>query len=428
MKFTHLRPKLYAFSAVLIATLMMLSAGSASAAALQQSDVILEDDFSDNSNKWNTGFTEKTESIIEDGKLKIKIQRPDDGANTFKSFTPPVSAEDVDISVDAVFSKGAPENTAFGFDCRYKDGENRISLVIKPSGIFTIQKMVGGKWTVLIPWSNSGLINRKTSVTNNIRLVCGGGHVTLYINKGLAADVVDTDKSLAGGSFRLKAGSYGSNKEDKNPVEMSFDNLVVRKPQAWKDPSGVLFSEKFNEANDNWILVPKSDWGYSDQITGGQMVMNFEKPNAWKFKFTPIQLANVDMSFDTILKKGALNDASTGALCRVTDGDNYYDFAIRFDADGTTGYYYLGKKINGTYETLIDWTESSAITVGIGKTNRMRVVCSGSDLELYVNGKSLFKTKDTSLTLGGSAFIVNRYAEDDTPVSVAFDNLEETYP
>ncbi len=40
MKFTQKRSKVYAISAVLIAALMLLSAGSASAAALQQGDVI----------------------------------------------------------------------------------------------------------------------------------------------------------------------------------------------------------------------------------------------------------------------------------------------------------------------------------------------------------------------------------------------------
>ncbi len=426
MKFKHMRPKLYAFSAVLIAALMMLSAGSASAAALQQSDVILEDDFSDNSNKWNVGTEEKSASVIEDGKLKIQIQRPDDGANTFKSFTPPVSAEDVDISLDAVFTKGAADNASYGFDCLYKDSNNRISLVIKPSGTFTIQKMLGGKWTVLIPWSISGLINRKTGATNNIRLVCGGGHVTLYINNSLAADVVDSDKSLAGGSFRLKAGSYGSNKEDKNPVEVSFDNLVVRKPQAWKAPSEVLFSEKFDKANNNWNLTTKkTDWGYSDKITGGQLVMNFEEPDAWKYIFTPIQLSNVDMSFDIIEKKDA--EAEYGALCRASGDENYYQFVISFAEDGT-GYYFLGKNVNGSYETIKDWTQSNVVNAGVGKTSRMRVVCSGSDLELYVNGQSLFKTKDTSLTLGGPALMAQRYEEGDAPVSVAFDNLEVKYP
>jgi hypothetical protein len=56
------------------------------------------------------------------------------------------------------------------------------------------------------------------------------------------------------------------------------------------------------------------------------------------------------------------------------------------------------------------------------------VVCSGSDLELYINGQSLFKTKDTSLTLGGPALSASRYDNDDKAVSVAFDNLEVKYP
>lgn len=425
MKFAHSRSMLYAIIAVLIPVLMLYPAGSASAAVLQQSDVILEDDFSNNANNWNIGTNDNVTSTIENGKLNVQIQRPSDGSNYFQTYYPSVSAEDVDISVDAVFTKGAAENTAYGFNCRFKDKENKISLVVKPSGTFTIQKMLKGNWTILTPWSYSGSINRKIGETNNLRLVCTKGHIILFINNNLAADVMDTDKSLAGGSFRLSVGAYGSNNDDKNAVEVSFDNLVLRKLKAWKAPIGVLFAENFDKANDNWKLTtPKTDWGYSDQISDGQLVMNFEKPDAWSYKLTPIQLSNVDLSFDITLKQG---DASYGAMCRVSNNDNYYAFDLSFDADGI-GYYFLGKNVNANFVTLIDWTASKAVKAGIGITNRVRVVCSGSDLALYVNGQPLFKKKDTSLAFGGPAMSATVFEDSAMPVSVAFDNLEIKYP
>jgi len=432
MKSKHSKPHFFAFTVLLIISLMMLTAFSTfidepdqTVDEPEQSDIIFQEDFADNSNNWNVGSGENSESVIEDGKLKVESQLiPDIWNHTF--FTPPVSEEDIDISVDTEFMYGAPENSIYGIACQYKDEQNYIWVVIRPIGTFSIQKQLKAEWTYLARWTPSGLIDQAIGATNNMRVACSEGHITLFINGILAADVVDT--SLSGGSFRLSSASNLNNKDDTSPVSMGFSNLVVREALAWEAPSGVLFSESFDKANNNWNLVTeKTDFGYSDQIQGGQLLMNFDNPDAWFWKPLPIQLSDVDISFDATLKEGALSNASFGALCRITDEDNFYDFSYSFDDDGV-GYYLLGKNVNGTYETLIDWTESTAVKAGIGITNRIRMVCSGSDLELYVNDKSLINTQDTSLTSGASALQASRYDTDEGPVSVAFDNLEVKYP
>ena len=176
--------------------------------------------------------------------------------------------------------------------------------------------------------------------------------------------------------------------------------------------SEFVFEEGFADNSNSWNLVTeKTEYGYSDQIQDGQLVMSFEQ-EGWNGKSLPIQLSNVDMSFTP-------SNASFGALCRAIDNDNYY--ILRLDGDG---YYMMGKMVGGEWEELIEWTQSAAVKLGIGETNRIRVVCSDSDFELYANDQLLIKTQDTSLTTGEAALMASHFDVDDGPILVAFDNLE----
>lgn len=383
-------------------------------------EVILEENFADNSNTWDIGSNENSESVIDDGKLIVKSQIPSEGySHTF--FTPPVSAENIDISVDIEFSEGAPENGVAGVACQYKDDDNYIWVAINRVGGYTIQKQVNKEWTTLVPWSTSSLTHQEVAA-NHLRVVCNDGHITLFVNDGFAADTMDT--SLSGGSFRLDAASRAENTDDTNPVGVSFSNLVVREPQAWEAPAGILLSDSFDNNDNAWYLFDKNEYGISNKIQDGQLVQKFENGGTNTNRVLPVQVSNVDMSFDATIKEGAPSNAWFGAACRRTysgDQPNYYEFAIN------NGRYWLGKTTAGTSETLVDWTDSTAIKSGIGETNHVRVVCSGSTLELYANDQLLLSMEDESFVAGYSTLKAGRYEKDNATVAVAFDNLEVRY-
>lgn len=437
MKSTHNKSPLFALMALVIVASMVLAACGGPAAeaptsaetapaalevpAQPQSDVILEENFADNSNNWDIGSKESSESVIEDGKLKVKSQIPAEGySHTF--FTPPVSAENVDISVDIEFSDGAPENGVAGVVCQYKDDDNYIWVAINRDWGYTIQKQVNKEWTTLVRWTISALIHQESGVANHLRVVCNDGHIALFINDGLVADTVDT--SLSGGSFRLDAASRAENMDDTTPISMSFSNLVAHEPQAWEAPAGILLSDSFDNNSNAWNIYDKDEYGRSSQIQDGQLILRFENENSNVEKGLPVQVSNVDMSFDATIKEGALSDASYGATCRKTysgDQSSYYEFEIN------NGGYRLEKNTAGAWETMVDWTNSTAIKSGIGETNRVRVVCSGSTLELYANDQLLISMQDESFVSGYSAIAARRYKDDNAIVSVTFDNLEMSY-
>ena len=129
------------------------------------------------------------------------------------------------------------------------------------------------------------------------------------------------------------------------------------------------------------------------------------------------------MAFDATIQEGTPANSAFGAACRRTNADNRYMFDISGD-----GSYTLNKRIDGNLETIVDWSPSNAIKTGAGETNRVHIICSGDNLELYVNDQLLISAQDTSITGGTSALQAGRFKVDELPVTVAFDNLEVKYP
>ncbi|MEI8133069.1 MAG: hypothetical protein WCG34_11600 [Leptolinea sp.] len=376
-------------------------------------EVIFEEEFSDNSNNWDFSANENSENIIEDGKLKIRVINN----GKFSHIKPPVDAEEVDLSVDAKFTDGV--KMQYGFLCHFNDDDNYIRAVVSTSGEYSIVKKMNADFTTLVNWMPSNTIGQGTGVVNRLRLVCSEGHVSLFINDALATDVMET--SLSGGSYRLVAGWPKSDTDNTVPVSVSFSNLVVRKPLAWEPSSDLLFSDSFDNKDNAWGLFEEDD--FTVQNEDGQKVMRIETPDYYVYNRIPVQLSNIDMAFDVKLLEGTPSNTGYGALCRYSDKDNYYEFRIKGD-----GNVRFSKRVMGTWETLIDWTASTAIRTGTGETNQIRVVCAGSNLELYANDQSVMKIKDTSLSTGGSTIIANSFTEDDAPLAVAFDNLEVKSP
>lgn len=106
-----------------------------------------------------------------------------------------------------------------------------------------------------------------------------------------------------------------------------------------------------------------------------------------------------------------------GIMCRAdtsNDGDGYY-FMISGD-----GFYSIRKGIGEDVSPLVDWTESSAINGGQAN-NKIRAVCIGSYLAMYVNDKFLTETTDTDYANGYAGFAATAFDGGDTDLS--FDNL-----
>jgi|GEM_PF-599365 len=122
------------------------------------------------------------------------------------------------------------------------------------------------------------------------------------------------------------------------------------------------------------------------------------------------------LEIDARLVSGS-EGSSYGVIFRVqnTWSENYY----RFQVSGN-GYYLIGTKTNGVWTVLQEWKRSTFINQG-NNTNHLKVVCKGSQIEVYVNEHYLTTVTDDSFLGGGYVGMIVDTPEPNT--CVAFDNL-----
>lgn len=180
-----------------------------------------------------------------------------------------------------------------------------------------------------------------------------------------------------------------------------------------------LMRDDFSNPNSGWEVgeYDTGEVGYSD---GQYFVISYGDANTM-WGVASRSFGNVVIEVDATPISGPDNN-DYGIICRVQgkeDGRGYY-FLISGD-----GYYAIAKGTDTGYDWLVDFTESSAIKQGY-TTNRIRVVCDGSNLRLYVNGQLVGEASDTEFSSGDIALTATSYENE--PVEVRFDNLVVTAP
>jgi hypothetical protein len=88
--------------------------------------------------------------------------------------------------------------------------------------------------------------------------------------------------------------------------------------------------------------------------------------------------------------------------------NNLYYFIISGD-----GSFSIGKLVVGKLIVITSWTHSTAITTP--GTNRLGILARGANLEFFINGQSVKRLTDTSMTSGNVG------------VSVEHDGLEVSF-
>jgi len=127
-------------------------------------------------------------------------------------------------------------------------------------------------------------------------------------------------------------------------------------------------------------------------------------------------LDDVDVEVETTQVSGPDNN-DHGLLLRYVDGNNFYRFTI-----SGTGYYSFDKFKDGNWDTLVDWTESSAILTGRA-TNRLRVVCQGATFTFYVNDVRVGQAQDSDFPSGDVGIEAGTY-KDVGALHISFDNFQ----
>lgn len=174
----------------------------------------------------------------------------------------------------------------------------------------------------------------------------------------------------------------------------------------------VLLNETFSEPA-AWETFVSGD---SDlQVSDGAYHIQ-TGPGGYIWGLNEAEHTNVEMEVTTRQLSSHANNAY-GLMCRAdtsNDGDGYY-FLISGD-----GFYSIRKGQGDDVVALVDWTDSSAINEGQA-TNKIRAVCAGDYLGLWVNDKFVSEFRDASYTSGFAGLAAAAFEGGDADIT--FDDL-----
>jgi hypothetical protein len=203
----------------LLALVGMACLGGTTTTQEDDTNLILRDDFSDTGSGWEVGQYQGGDVGYQDG-VYFVTSFGDSKAmwGISKDTYDNVVIEVETTQVDAPSSN----NNDFGVMCRVDPDGNGYSLLISGDGFYAIQKAEGGSFTALVDWTESSKIN-KGNATNDIKAVCDGDTLTLYVNGSKLAET--TDSTFTEGYVAMAATSY-----EPGSTTINFDNLVLRRP------------------------------------------------------------------------------------------------------------------------------------------------------------------------------------------------------
>lgn len=174
----------------------------------------------------------------------------------------------------------------------------------------------------------------------------------------------------------------------------------------------VLLEEDFSAA-DSWETFGEDD--VSLQVSdGAYRITTSDGGYIWGLN----ELEHSDVVIEVTTTQVSTHDNNAyGVMCRANtenNGDGYY-FLISGD-----GYYSIAMGEGESVNPIVRWTEHSAVNEGTA-TNKLRAVCVGDYLALYVNDELVTEIEDTTFTNGYTGLAAAAFAEGDADIT--FDDL-----
>ena len=154
------------------------------------------------------------------------------------------------------------------------------------------------------------------------------------------------------------------------------------------------FYESFNDGFANgWIADNTAVWAVSGDVYN----MTGIQPAGGRLRWSYYNQSFNDFGLDVSVRQtqGVQTNAA-GVLFRNSPGlTSRYEFLI-----SVAGAYTVGKYVAGAFTQLVPWTASNRILKGYDEWNRLRVVCLGPSIQLYINGGLVQTLTDSSISSG----------------------------
>jgi hypothetical protein len=282
-----------------------------------------------------------------------------------------------------------------GLATRYSGAGNHYSVRVSNSGIVTLTRAAGGRFTPVASAAYPIALNRPY----RLRLESIGTRHRVYMNGVSVLDVDDT----ALGSGRAALLTHRASAE--------FDNVV-----ASPTPATILYAADFTTSGgptDVWSFTGTGLW--RQRSSGSNFV--FTQSSVGYLAGAVIGVPTDDQTVDvrarpTTFAGTGTGDRWFGVMARYVDDSNYYYLTLR-----NTNLVSLRKLTNGAITEL--GTYSLPITLGIWY--RLRIEAVGSQIRGFVNGVLVAEATDTTHPRGAAGPITYRAAVD-------FDNYHAIQP
>jgi len=238
--------------------------------------------------------------------------------------------------------------------------------------------------------------------------------------KGAQPQLTESRQEQPTAEYRSHNNPAANENQDTSPPSQNeeFDSSSIDSFEA-----NTIYIDDFSSSEGGWD-IQSSENSYADYIDNSFHIAVYSTYyDVW---------ANPDFYYgnDAQIKVdatliGGEDDNNFGVLCRYTgapSSPSFYFFEISSD-----GYAVIGKVIDGEpeYISSAQMMPSSAINQGYA-TNHLRADCIGSQLDFYVNGRTVMSTTDYSLPSGGVGLIAGTF--DAAYTEIAFDDFIVVVP
>jgi len=217
----------YLLSLVFLLSMCACSDGTGSAAevvlpTLASDAILFQDDFSNPKSGWDRASQGGNSTDYADGKYRITLATPqqDIWANPYQYFD-----QDIIVEVD-VWQNPSTVQAAYGIICGYSDVNNYYALTVDSGGYVEIFRYQQAKRLTLYSAENQPSID---SEHNHLEALCASSALQLRINGSVVAEV--EAQEFLYGDVGLIASSF-----DETPLEILFDNFIVREAESLAEP------------------------------------------------------------------------------------------------------------------------------------------------------------------------------------------------
>jgi YVTN family beta-propeller protein len=181
-----------------------------------------------------------------------------------------------------------------------------------------------------------------------------------------------------------------------NTLLVLEDNVPTSTPTPTPTLSPQLvFEDDFSNPGSGWFVG--TDEKQEKKYENGEYSMFSKLTDTMVWQWDPYTYKKGLKDFTVEVDIRSLTTESQhagGIVFRYQDNDNYYSY---FVSNG--GYYRIGKKILGKWTYMKNWTYSPYIKTG-DNMNHLKVICTGTQIEVYINDYKLAEATDNSLTVG----------------------------